>query len=108
MEGGGYNLVRRDPSKPKDISGFCFRKDLCSWQPKEDSAVINDVFKFSQRYKNIECVLEDEGKSLTLKFGNTEYFVSTHIGGGYAGEITVYLIQAFPFFKNSLSKVNTV
>ena len=96
--GNAYCLVRRDPNKPKDISGFYFRKDLCSWAPQNTSDVLKDVHDFSQRDKNIESILGEEGKNLTIKFGNTKYLVTSYIDGGYAGEISVHFIKLPRFF----------
>ena len=99
--GGGYNLVRRDPNKPKDISGFVFRKDLCDWTPKNETDIINDVHKFSLNYKSLENVLSDDRKTLSIKFGNSDYLVNAHIGGGYAGELSVYFVN-MSFVKTAL------
>jgi hypothetical protein len=96
--GEGYSLVRRDAKKPKDISGFVFRKDLCAWAPQNESDIIKDVHKFFEKYKNLESVIEEDGKRLSIKFGSTDYIVHTHIDGGYAGEISVYLVN-IPFLK---------
>ena len=41
--GDGHYLIRRDPNKPIDISGFYFRKDLCSWTPQNKADVLKGI-----------------------------------------------------------------
>jgi len=98
--GGAYYLVRRDSNKPKDISGFYFRKDLCFWEPQNASEVLKDVHDFCHREKNLESVLGKEGKNLTIKFGDNEYLVTSYIDVGYAGEISVSFMKLPRFFDN--------
>jgi len=101
--GGAYCLVRRDPKKSRDISGFYFRKDLCPWAPQNSQDVLKDVHNFSQRDKNLESVLDEEGKNLTIKFGNQEYLVTSYIDGGYAGEISVSFMKLPSFFEERVA-----
>jgi len=95
--GSAYCLVRRDPNTPRDISGFCFRRDLCSWAPQNASDVLKDVYDFSQREKNLESVLDKQEKKLTITFGNRKYSVTSYIDKGYAGEISVSFME-LPLF----------
>ena len=96
---GSYCLVRRDSNKPRDFSGFYFRKDLCSLAPQNASDVLMDVNDFSERDKNLESVLGEEEQNLTLRFGNKEYRVTSHIGEGYAGDISVNFMELTRFFE---------
>ena len=41
-------------NKPKDISGFCFRKDLCFWSPQNEADILKEVMT-----KNEEIVRQD-------------------------------------------------
>ena len=101
--GNAYGLVRRDLNKSRDIRGFCFRKDLCYWAPQNEAEVLRDVYNFSQRDKNLESVLDEEGKNLTIKFGNQEYLVTSYIDGGYAGEISVSFMKLPSFFEERVA-----
>jgi len=87
--GSAYCLVRKDQNKPRDVRGFCFRKDLCYWPPRDEAEILKEVHDFSSRYKNLESVLGKESEHLKIKFGDKEYFVTSHIDGGYAGEISI-------------------
>lgn len=96
--GGAYCLVRRDSNEPKDISGFYFRKDLCSLVPQKELDVLRDVYNFSQDDKNLESVLGEDEKNLTIRFGDDNYLVTSYIDGGYAGEISVHFMELPRFF----------
>ena len=93
-----YVLKRRDPNKSKDISGFCFRKDLCSFPPQNADSILSEVHSFAKN-QGIESVLDknrylkEEKRSLTLNIGRERYGVSTFIDEGYAGEISIDLLQ---------------
>ena len=97
--GNAYGLVRRDLNKSRDIRGFCFRKDLCCWAPQNEAEVLRDVYNFSQRDKNLESVLDEDGKKLRIRFGDKEYLVTSYIDDGYAGEINVHFIELPDFFE---------
>ncbi len=97
--GRAYCLVRRDPNKLRDINGFYFRKDLCSWAPQDEAGILRDVHDFSSRDKNLKSVLGKDGKNLKIRFGGKEYLVTSHIDGGYAGEISVQFMESPRFFE---------
>ena len=90
--GDVYCSIRKDINEPRDINGFCFRKDLCSLKPNDASDVLKNVYDFSQKDKNIESILE-KGKNLVIKFGKKDYIVTSHIEEGYAGEIYIYFME---------------
>ena len=91
--GNMFSWVRRDLSKPKDISGFCFRKNLCSRPPQSVLNVLKEIHEFSLRDKNLESVLEKDGGNLEIKFGDKKYLVTSYIDGGYAGEVSVHFAK---------------
>ena len=86
-----YSLVRKDPNQPKDLMGFCFRKDLCSLHP-DTKKLYDDIRSFASR-NNIESKLETKNKIdiLTLKIDKEQYLVSAYVGPLYADNIDVYL-----------------
>ena len=80
----------------EDAENEHYRKDF---NLKFSSVVIVKSKKGeTEKYKNLESVIEEDGKRLSIKFGSTDYIVHTHIDGGYAGEISVYLVN-IPFLK---------
>jgi hypothetical protein len=87
--GGSYCLVRRDSNKPKDITGFCFRKDLCKIIP-DINKLYDDINSFVKTKSNVKGKLEDK-IGLTLKLGKQEYLVHAYIGELYADEITIWI-----------------
>ena len=89
---GTYTLILRSPNKPKNISGFYFRKDLCFFAPQSEKAILENINTFSSTKTDIESKLEENNK-LTIKLGNKEYIVISHIEQGYAGEIGVYFME---------------
>ena len=97
--GDTYCLVRRDPNKPRDISGFYFRKDLCFWPPQSEADVLREIHDFSSRDENLESVLGEDGKNLRIRFWDKEYLVTSYIDGGYAGEISVHFMELPRFFE---------
>jgi hypothetical protein len=96
--GGGYNLVRRDPNVPRDINGFCFRKDMCLNPPWNETEVLKNIHLFASGKKNIESILQSDGRAqLSIKRGKDTYSVTAHIEEGYAGEISIYFMK-LPYF----------
>ena len=97
--GDAYCLVCRNPNKPRDINGFYFRKDLCFWPPQSEADVLKEVHDFSSRDENLESILGKDGKNLKIKFDDKEYLVSSYIDKGYAGEISIHLMELPGFFE---------
>ncbi len=97
--GNGYHLVRRGFDKQRDISGFCLRKDLCSFPPQNEDRILQEVHDFALTQQKIESILEKHdalGKSrkrLTISFWGQKYLVLANISEGYAGEIDVYFME---------------
>jgi hypothetical protein len=89
---GAYVSVRRDPSKPKDISGFCFRKDLCEHPPGTANGILKEIHSFASQKPDCKSTLDKD--TLTIRFGKKEYLVTSFIDGGYAGEIDIYFMEA--------------
>lgn len=100
---GIYCSVRRDPNKPRDLSGFCFRKDLLSgfWSSDKETKIrfYEDIHRFLNRQKNVESKLRfDSGEpKLSLRIENEEYSVRVYVGEGYADEIHVDFMKSFNF-----------
>ncbi len=88
-EGDAYCLYQGDSDKPRNIDGFCFRKDLCNTPPLSRESILLDVHNFSLK-KNIESVLDE---SLRIKFSDVKYLVHTYIGEGLADEINVVFMK---------------
>ena len=91
-----WSSVRRDPSKPKDINAFFFRKDLCAWILPE-TVVYEKINSFANS-RGIESKLKirpDGTPSLTLKFGKEEYQVQMYTGEGYAADIRIGLHKCY-------------
>ena len=101
IDGGAYRLAPRDQTKSKDISGFYFRKDLCSWVPQHASDVLRNIYDFSQRDRHLESVFDPEGESLTIRFEHQEYLVTSFIDDGYAGEISVRFMKLPCLFEKA-------
>jgi len=96
-----YSLVRRDPNKPRDISGFCFRKDLCMGfsVPSDDKKILMDIQEFSEKKKIknelIEHKIGDRDINyLKIIIAGKEYMISAYIDDGYAGEMDVYFTES--------------
>jgi hypothetical protein len=87
---GAYCLVRTPTNKPSDISGFCFRKDLCSWPPRTEKQLLDDVKDFASRTEGLEAKFEQNRGILKMTFEDTNYLVHPHIDQGHAGEISIY------------------
>lgn len=94
-----YCLFRRDSDNEKNISGFFFRKDLCSPIPKNASEILKNIYEFSQNKKNIESELRGDGKGMKVKIGDRKYLVNSYIDEGHAGEISVSFME-LPGFLN--------
>lgn len=86
---GVYFGVHRDPAEPRDITGFCLRKDLCGYAPDRAEQVLKLINCFAISCGGLEAKLENEADELTLRFGSDRYIVSAHIGEGYADKIDV-------------------
>ena len=96
-EEGAYCLVRKGSNEPKDISGFCFRKDLCSWAPQSETDMLGEVHNFASGNKNLESALGNGGKSLEIRFDGEKYMVSAYIDEGHAGEISLSFVKSPSF-----------
>jgi hypothetical protein len=96
-----YCLIQRDLNKPKNISGFYFRKDLCHLVPENEAEVLKEVHNFSLKDKNIESVLGEDEKNLTIRFNNKEYLVTSYVGRGYNGDICVNFMEFPNFLKKA-------
>jgi len=91
-----YHLVKRDPKKPRDLSGFVFRKDLCSYLPQNTDEILNNVHRFAVK-KGIESRLSKNSQDdlrLNLEFDEIEYSVRAWIGELYADEINIRLNES--------------
>ena len=96
----GYSLIDRDPNKPRNISGFYFRKDLCSWLPQNATEVLKEIHDFASKDKNLESVLREDKKDLKITFGDKDYLVTSYINNSYAGNIVVWFRN--PYFEKIL------
>ena len=93
---GCYSLVRRDTEKPEDISGFCFRKDLCSCSYLFHSIddVLKEAHNFALGRENVKSRLDKGGEELEIAILGKKYHVRAYVGEGYAGEIGVDFMEA--------------
>lgn len=88
---GNYSSVSRNPSKPRNIGGFYFRKDLCELAPSGSQQLTEDVKNFLDR-SGADISLTKQG-DLNLVFGDEEYLITSHIEEGHAGEISVHFME---------------
>lgn len=93
---GAYCLTNKDPDELKDLSGFCFRKDLCSCPPRKESEILREIHNFSLE-KNLESELDETGNT-TIKLEKNKYLITSYIDGGYAGNINVNIMK-LPLFS---------
>lgn len=112
--GATYSLVRGDTNKPRNITGFCFRKDLCRgfFVPEDSKGILSDIQKFSKE-KGIESELlerkfGEELDQLNVAIAGKEYIVSVYIDDGYAGEILVNFMESpSNILREASNKVTT-
>lgn len=95
MKGNVYCLSRKDLNEKDNISGFCFRNDLCDCPPEDIGQVLKDIQVFSLKDESIESRLDTIAKSLEIKLNDKKYLIHSFIDEGYAGEISVYFIESF-------------
>jgi len=112
-----YSAIKRNPMEtPYDLSGFCFRKNLCNFAPGSSKAVYEEIHNFALS-QGIESTLEETGRKitlstippkqkeeiihLTLKIEEKEYNIHAYVDPLYAGYIDVYLSESL-FQKFSL------
>jgi len=86
---GSYQLIRKN-SDNRDLSGFCFRKDLCSYKPFNSESLKEFITRWTNE-RGIETIIDKESLRITLE--NKKYLVFTSIGEGYADYIDVTLIE---------------
>ncbi len=87
--GNAYIGVTRSPDEQEDLTGFYFRKDLCSgFLPSNDSGVLDEVKRFVSKDLEIK-LLKETPEHLTLSIKDREYMVTAHIGELYADEISI-------------------
>lgn len=95
-----YSLVRKDPTEPREIHGFCFRKDLCDgflslFQTEED--LIKDIVEYAEEQgieaEIRESLIEDQPSSIDLIIDDEKYWGRVYIEDGYAGEIDFYISE---------------
>ena len=104
---GAYELVRKPINAPEDLSGFCFRKDLCTSPPFNKINLLEDIIRFISIRKDLECRLLDKHKNhdyLDITFNKKEYLLSAHIGGGYADDINISLMESPTNILKSIEK----
>ncbi|MCF7872197.1 hypothetical protein K9L97_04130 [Candidatus Woesearchaeota archaeon] len=98
---GFYCLYRREGSEPEDITGFCFRKDLCAKVLYEKKDILDHICDFAMNVPSLEEVsLSDNGLSFSLNDKN--YLVSVGIGKGPYDVIDVSVMESISvknFFK---------
>ena len=76
-------------TEQEDLTGFYFRKDLCSgFLPSNDSGVLDEVKRFVSKDLEIK-LLKETPEHLTLSIKDREYMVTAHIGELYADEISI-------------------
>lgn len=92
--GNAYCLVEKDSNKPRDITGFCFRKNLLYFNNLNENQLLENICSFLLS-KNIKIETQNP---LTIKLSDNKYLINTHIGKGYADDISVSFMQ-LPSFK---------
>lgn len=83
--GDSYVLKKRAPDKSKDITGFCFRRDLCTRAPENEGELLEKIHNFSVRQRKISRLDPEYDEILKITIGKTDYRISPYIEKGYAG-----------------------
>lgn len=90
-------LFKRENEKSEDITGFCFRKDLCSKIPGDEEELLEKIHNFSVRNGRVSRQDPEYDEILKITIGKTDYRISPYIEKGEAGHIKIHLNNAEDF-----------